>query len=364
MRTDGRRMMKELAKRVARPVTGRLFARVDARVAPISKHVDEVTRQIDPLVGDVAAIRERFAPAMARVQTHDKLTAEHSAAIREMSEQLGALNSYLPVVLNNLSSQNAAQRELRRAELELRDLYNDINARLPGPNEVADLRSRIEELGSVLADRIAAVEQRAEFLRREVLFEARYGARGQGVQGVVDPRIVSEEKVVEAGEDLRLNLGCGHIPLEGFLNVDARPLDGVDVVAEVGDLPFDPGTVAHIHSMHLLEHFPVEELSRRLLPYWFDMLRPGGTFTAVVPDSETMLDEYAAGRFPFDDLRLVIFGEQEYDGDFHFNMFSRTSLCELIEKAGFADVHIVEAGRRNGVCYEMEVAALRPDDHA
>src|SRR5437763_12644521 len=131
MGSEGRRVMKEWAKRVVRPLTGRLFARVDARVAPISAHVDDVDRRIEPLAGDVAAIREHFGPAMARVQTHDKLTAEHSAAIREMGEHLGALNEYVPIVLNNLSSQNAAQRELRRTERELRQSFLDMEGRLP-----------------------------------------------------------------------------------------------------------------------------------------------------------------------------------------------------------------------------------------
>src|SRR4051812_15668858 len=117
MKSEGRRLMKEWAKRAARPVTARLFARVDARVAPVAEHVNDLARRIEPVAGDVAAIQEHFAPAMARVQTHDKVTAEHSAAIREMGEQLRALNDYLPIILNNLSSQNAAQRELRRTEL-------------------------------------------------------------------------------------------------------------------------------------------------------------------------------------------------------------------------------------------------------
>jgi hypothetical protein len=120
--------------------------------------------------------------------------------------------------------------------------------------------------------------------------------------------------------------------------------------------------VAVIHSAHLLEHFPLEETRRRLLPYWFHLLQPGGTFTVIVPDGETMLAEHAAGRLSFEELRLVVFGDQEYDGDFHFNMFSKTSLSNLLGDAGFTDVCVVEEGRRNGVCYEMEFSARRPSD--
>ena len=33
--------------------------------------------------------------------------------------------------------------------------------------------------------------------------------------------------------------------------------------------------MSEIYSAHLLEHFPEEELSRELLPYWYSLLRPG-----------------------------------------------------------------------------------------
>ena len=61
-----------------------------------------------------------------------------------------------------------------------------------------------------------------------------------------------------------------------YVNIDMRELPGVDVVAPIDQLPFDDGTVAEIHSAHVLEHFPQEDLQRRLLPYWRDKLRPGG----------------------------------------------------------------------------------------
>ena len=122
--------------------------------------------------------------------------------------------------------------------------------------------------------------------------------------------------------------------------------------------------MSEIYSAHLLEHFPEEELSRELLPYWYSLLRPGGRFAAVVPDTETMLTELAAGRMSFSDFREVTFGGQEYDGDFHFNMFSRASICRVLEKAGFVGAHVEAAGRRNGLCYEMGVVAGKPDRSA
>jgi hypothetical protein len=72
-----------------------------------------------------------------------------------------------------------------------------------------------------------------------------------------------------------------------------------------------------------------------------------------------MLADFAAGEMPFDDLREVTYGLQEYDGDYHFNMFSRDQLSGLLREAGFVDVTFAFQGRRNGKCRDMEIRAVR-----
>ncbi len=207
--------------------------------------------------------------------------------------------------------------------------------------------------------------RRTEFIRREIMFELRY-ATGEQPRAVPEheTRILNPAKLAEMGDDVRINLGAGHIPLDPYLNVDQRPLDGIDVVADVRDLPFEKGSLGEIYSTHVLEHFPLEELRRVLLPYWTALLKPGGRFVAVVPDMETMISECAAGRVPFEDFREVAYGSQEYEGDFHFNGFSQDLLTSILSEAGLSDVHIRQAGRRNGLCYEMEVEGRRLADGA
>jgi predicted SAM-dependent methyltransferase len=160
---------------------------------------------------------------------------------------------------------------------------------------------------------------------------------------------------------IRLNLGCGHVALEGYINVDRRALPGVDIVAEVDDLPFTAGQVAEIFSAHLIEHFPQEQLRRTLLRYWRDLLRPGGIFRVVAPDAEGMMQAYYRGEYPFERLREVTFGGQDYNGDFHYNMLNTKSLTELLLAAGFVDVNVIAENRENGGCKEFEIAARRPE---
>lgn len=262
--------------------------------------------------------------------------------LQPVRDDIGALEARVSTVRDTLSFEHAAAAEEAR-------------------RDVARLADELRHGQTQLDGTLGAVRDRMEFIRQELMYEMRYGASGPGgaAAPAVEPRIIARDRVT--GDDLRLNLGCGHIPLAGFVNVDSRELDHVDVVADVHNLPFPAGSLARIHSAHLLEHFPLEELRRSLVPYWISLLRPGGLLTAIVPDSETMISEFSAGRISFEELRLVTYGQQEYDKDFHFNMFSQASICELFEQAGLQDVRMVASGRRNGVSYEMEVEGRRPD---
>lgn len=56
---------------------------------------------------------------------------------------------------------------------------------------------------------------------------------------------------------MRLNLGCGRDIRDGWVNIDARPGDGVDEVVDLDDnpkLPFPDDSVEHIEGSHIIEH--------------------------------------------------------------------------------------------------------------
>ena len=192
------------------------------------------------------------------------------------------------------------------------------------------------QVQSVLHD-VGYLFGRVEFVRRELMFEMRYGATapsGSTDQLRAERKILSPEKLsLSKKTGIRLNLGCGHVALENYLNVDRRALPGVDIVAEVDDLPFSTGEVAEIFSAHLIEHFPQEQLRRNLLIYWRDLLQPGGYFRVIAPDAEGMMNAYFKREYPFERLREVTFGGQDYDGDFHFNMLNTKSLTSLLLEA-------------------------------
>ena len=222
------------------------------------------------------------------------------------------------------------------------------------------LDARLDDRLAAQTARVEQLNRRLEFIRKEILFELRHSSRAGEPGGAIESSLLNPAKLEQMAGLVRLNLGAGHVSRPEYLNVDTRALDGIDLVADVRSLPFEGDSVAEIYSSHVLEHFPVEELGKVLLPYWVSLLRPGGEFVAVVPDMETMITEYVAGRMEFEELREVIYGSQEYDGNFHFNGFSQASIRTLFEDAGLTEVEVRASGRRNGLCYEMEIAGVRP----
>lgn len=276
----------------------------------------------------------------------------------------------LPTLLQALSDLN--HRQLANPQTD--NLVKSVPVALRKlTRDLAQLQAELERLAADPSDRMSMMEHkqdetshvvsyllgRVEFIRRELMFEMRYGAskatpQARGLKAKTE--VLNLEKLEAARKSgLRLNLGCGHIPLEGYVNVDRRALPGVDIVAEVDELPFGSGEVDEIFSAHLLEHFPQEELRRVLLPYFFDLLKEGGKLHAVVPDAEAMIREYSKGEYPYEKMRDVFYGAQDYDGDFHFNMFTPESLTEMLKSAGLSDVRVLNAGRKNGDCYEFEI---------
>lgn len=244
--------------------------------------------------------------------------------------------------------------------------------------EIADMRVLVAQAQDEYVNQIHAINQhhdaarlalthQFEFQRKELLLEVRYGAPApDGTQtSNAEPktrRILNTEKVntQRAQGTLRLNIGCGHKPETERINVDMRELPGVDIVATVDQLPFIAGELQEIFSSHVLEHFPQEQLRRQLLPAWVNLLRQGGELRAIVPDAHAMLQAHTQGDIDFDTLRLITFGGQEYEGDFHHTMFTPHSLAALLTEVGLTDIRVEASGRRNGLCLEFEIVGTKP----
>lgn len=305
---------------------------------PVYKRLHQSNQRIDSLL---------FEQENARRQAE---TLDRRVGALENKERHSA-NTF-DKVLDAISEQNAVARDGRRRQLE----ENERQSR--DQSEVRDAITDLWESQSRLARDISLIEARAEFIRREIMLEVHRSTQNAVDVQAVEAKILDPKKVTE--RPLRLNVGCGHIPLENFVNVDARELPGVDVVAEARRLPFDPGTVDEVRSTHLIEHFTPTDLKSVLL-HWFQVLRPGGILSGVLPDAECMIRAFASGIFSWTNLKEVTFGGQEYAGDYHFAMYSHDDLISTLSNAGFTQIELLEVGRPNGDCLEMEFVAAKPD---
>jgi predicted SAM-dependent methyltransferase len=198
------------------------------------------------------------------------------------------------------------------------------------------------------------LDQVALDLRERVRVEPEGGA-------LPEPRIVDAERhaerLAEQGDGLRVNLGCGTRPLARYVNVDVRPLPGVDVVADVRRLPFAPGSVAEVASHHLVQLFREHHLATVVLPYWKSLLRPGGVLRVVCPNWQAVLDQLREGAISVSEFKRLTFGGQEHAGNDHLAMYTPETLTEVLRRAGFAGVNVLATDRPNGPWVEMELEA-------
>jgi len=295
----------------------------------------------------------------------------------EQARMMGSLQERLEVVELMVKAQSHAVTGLNNA---CKTLKSEGTQAAEVASQTTQAAAQTSQVLSALQDALARLEQqtgqhgqqlqhqgnRTEFVRDEIMFELRKAlkikpaaAPGESSDQVaIEPRILGHVKL-EDGAPIRLNVGCGHIPHADKLNVDARELPGVDIVAGAEDLPFEPASVDLLYAAHLLEHFPRRYLLDVLLPYWRKLLKSDGVLQLVVPDSEAMLEAHKRGEMSFETLTEVTFGKQDYDGDFHYAMYSPDTLCQLLREAGFKQVEVLAKDRINGDCREMEVQARK-----
>lgn len=169
---------------------------------------------------------------------------------------------------------------------------------------------------------------------------------------------------------MKLNLGCGAVVADGWVNVDYAVGARLGRVPVVGSLvrrlgilhtDWDPAIIVHdlrkplpwadgsadaIYCSHTLEHLDRDD-GRRLVAECHRVLKPGGLLRIVVPDLKGYVAEYADGRLPATEMlyELHVLGARQLgfkkevfsmlSGSSHRCMYDGPTLTALLTETGF-----------------------------
>lgn len=130
---------------------------------------------------------------------------------------------------------------------------------------------------------------------------------------------------------IRLDMGGGDYPREGFLSVDPFT-DTADIHADMGDVPMDDNTVDEIWSCHSLEHVSKFRVVP-ILQEWKRLIKPGSLITIEVPDLVWCCQNWLWRRS--NDWHMdVLFGMQNKPGEEHRTGFTPEIMAVYLEQAG------------------------------
>jgi predicted SAM-dependent methyltransferase len=191
---------------------------------------------------------------------------------------------------------------------------------------------------------------------------------------------------------MKLNIGSHSVKLDGFLNVDIEPFDGVDVVCDITQVPWKfkfinegenvspmpfsgENFVDEIVMVEVLEHISFHDTDK-VLKEIYRVLKPGGKIHIQVPDCGSMMEMFAedakggnfekmisdqmphkprsleealkireeTGAYVHPTRFLMAFcGAQKYGvPDIHKNIFWKEKLQDNLEEAGFERIDFKE----------------------
>ena len=181
--------------------------------------------------------------------------------------------------------------------------------------------------------------------------------------------------------EVKLHFGCGDIDKhsEGYINIDARKLPHVDMVADVSQkLPYEDNTVDEILAESVLEHIPHNfigvpcnfKMSKTMsvLQEWYRILKDGGKLVLRVPNIEAIFHCYINKTISTVDLVGYLWGNSEYAGNRHLAGFDVPILSACLKCAGFNNIkfvapHDYKSALQRDASWEMGVIAIKGDEN-
>ena len=148
---------------------------------------------------------------------------------------------------------------------------------------------------------------------------------------------------------LTLNVGCGARVYKeypkgfGCINVDERPLSGVNGVMDVSKLAFPNNYFDYILASDIIEHFPIAKTDK-VLGEWLRVLKPNGVIEFRLPNLKTICRNYIEGRSGAKMTSWLLYGAQDYPGNFHYVGFDRAWFKSILAKHNLSEIEYKDVG--------------------
>jgi predicted SAM-dependent methyltransferase len=158
--------------------------------------------------------------------------------------------------------------------------------------------------------------------------------------------------------ELRLHLGSGFLPKEGWIDIDLAGAPANLVWNLKHGIPFADGTVDAVFHEHLLEHLDLRD-GFDLCRECHRALKPGGVLRVAVPNAGICLRSYAGTDDPdwarSQPTPMLAVQALFYEHG-HRAMYDEQLLVEVLTAAGFDEVAAREFGdSRLSPCPDTEV---------
>lgn len=168
---------------------------------------------------------------------------------------------------------------------------------------------------------------------------------------------------------MKLHIGCGKNILSGYVNIDAFVKSiGVENW-DILQLPIEDNSASEVLAEHVVEHLSFAE-EERFFREMFRILRYQGKLKIEVPDMEWVLEKFVSGIDDFKDfyqigsldhyfgngrdvshrwslLTTAIWGNQNGEGQYHKNGYTKAKLAKIAQMIGFKEI-VISAGFNKG----------------
>lgn len=164
----------------------------------------------------------------------------------------------------------------------------------------------------------------------------------------------------------KLHIGCGRVPLDGWINTDICVNESIKYLDASRIFPFKEETFQYIFSEHLFEHLEVS-LGISMLNECYRILESGGRIRLSMPNLEflirmynnpdeplhrqyiewslTNFNPFVAGLFPGKDYPMAFIVNNFIQHWGHKMVYDKATIKILLERTGFKQITFMESGK-------------------